>query len=46
MVIEVYRTFGPLKSNEIFEVLNSRIVSKSGVKESTWNVYTSMYGVI
>lgn len=46
MVIEVYRTFGPLKSNEIFEVLNSRIVSKSGVKESTWNVYTSMYECI
>ena len=43
MVQDVYQMFGTDTANKIFEIFNTRIVSKSGVKESSWNVYTKMY---
>lgn len=42
MVSRVYQMFGE-KAEDIFKIFNSRIVSKSGVKESTWNLYNCMY---
>lgn len=42
MVSQVYQMFGE-KAEDIFKIFNSRIVSKSGVKESTWNLYNCMY---
>ena len=35
--------FGATKTNEIVKYFSVGIVSKSGVKESSWNMYTNMY---
>ena len=46
MVEQVYQMFNTDVANKIFEIFNARIVSKSGVKESSWSVYTSMYDAL
>ena len=46
IVNKVYELYDKEKAEKIFEIFNARVISKSGVKESSWNVYTSMYNKI
>ncbi len=43
IVERAYQAFGKKKCDEIIKVFSSGIVSKSGVKDSSWNTYLSMY---
>ena len=43
IVRNAYDVFGKDKTDNIIKYFSAGIVSKSGVKDSSWNIYTNMY---